>query len=71
MGDKFKELQAEVELLKSQLSELTAHNAFIRREPKSAAPGTMEAGAIVPMDDGSTSRLYMQFPSGLKSVTFT
>jgi len=71
MGDEFKELQAEVELLRSELAELKAHNTFIRREAKAAAPGTMEDGAIVPMDDGTNSRLYMQFPSGLKSVTFT
>jgi hypothetical protein len=71
VGDEFRKLHAEVELLKSRIAELTAQNTFIRREAATAAPGTMESGAIVPMDDGTNSRLYMQFPSGLKSVTFT
>ena len=71
MADRFKELQAEVAFLRSQMSELTKLNTFIRREAATAAPSAMEQGSIIPTEVGGVSRWYTQTPSGVKFIQFT
>jgi hypothetical protein len=71
VADRFKELEAEVEYLRNQISEMTAQNASIRRQAATSIPTGMEPGAIIPVDDGAVTRLYMQFPSGIRYVDFS
>jgi hypothetical protein len=67
----YSELVDRLQHLETKIAEMETTTLFIRRDPSKNAPTELDAGAMVPFDDGSTTELYWQTSAGLRKVAFT